>query len=91
MKDGLLLLKVLDFMKPKTVDWSKVYTTKLSNKIYRIQNCNMAVELITREFGCKVVGIGGTDLVSGRLIADLGLIWQLYRIEALSMIGNKTE
>lgn len=91
LRDGLILLKVINFMKPGTVDWAKTYQTKLKNKIYKIQNCNYAVELISRSFDCKIVGMGGVDICEGRVLADLGIIWQLYRLDALNMIGNKTE
>jgi hypothetical protein len=91
LKDGLMLLRVIEHMRKGSVQWDKAYKTKRDNRIYRIQNCNYAIELIAKSFDCKIVGIGGIDIVDGRVIADLGIIWQLYRLEALSLIGNKTE
>lgn len=93
LKTGVVLLKVIEYMKPKTVDWDKaiVATTKLNNRIFCIQNCNYAIELISKTFDCKVVGFGGTEIVDGKIFAVLGILWQLYRIEALNLIGGMKE
>ena len=45
MKSGKVLLKIIDRLRPNSVDWEKRYTNKLKSRIHVIQNCNYAVEL----------------------------------------------
>ena len=40
LRDGRILLKVLDNFKPNTVDWKKRYSNKLESRIHIVQNCN---------------------------------------------------
>jgi hypothetical protein len=40
LKDGRILLKVLDNFKPNIVDWNKRYSNKLHSRIHIVQNCN---------------------------------------------------
>jgi hypothetical protein len=40
LRDGRILLKVLDNFKPNTVDWNKRYSNKLQSRIHIVQNCN---------------------------------------------------
>lgn len=91
LKTGIVLLRLIDSLRPKTVDWEKVVTAKLDNKIFCNQNCKYAVELISRTFDIKVVGITGPEIVDGKHYAILGLLWQLYRVDALGMIGGMKE
>ncbi len=44
LRDGTILLKVIDELRPKTVDWTK-YSDKLHSRIHIIQNCNYAVDI----------------------------------------------
>lgn len=39
LRDGRILLKVLDNFKPGIVDWKK-YSDKLKSRIHIVQNCN---------------------------------------------------
>lgn len=42
LKDGTILLKVIDRLRPNTVDWKK-YSNKLGSRIHIIQNCNYVI------------------------------------------------
>lgn len=44
LKDGTVLLKVIDKLRPHTVDWSK-YSNKKHSRIHIIQNCNYVVDI----------------------------------------------
>lgn len=79
LRDGRVLLKVLDNFKPGTVDWSKRYSNKLSSRIHTIQNCNYALE-ICKGLDVKLIGIDGVDIVDGKVKLTLGLVWQICKI-----------
>jgi len=88
-KSGLLLLKVIDRIKPGTVEWNKV-EMNASNKFKKVANCNLCIEAI-KKGGFKIVGIGGMDIHEGNRKQILAMIWQLMRCHTLQVIGGKTE
>lgn len=89
-KSGLLLLKVIDKIKPGTVEWNKV-EMNASNKFKKLSNCNIAIEAL-KKGGFKIVGIGGMDIQEGKNRKQLlAIIWQLMRSHTLQVIGGKTE
>lgn len=45
MKSGKVLLRIIDRLRPNTVDWDKKYTNKVNSRIHVIQNCNYGIEL----------------------------------------------
>ncbi len=88
-KSGVLLLKVIDKVKPGSVQWKKV-DEKTTNRFKVTVNCNEAVDACKR-IGLSAVGIGGTDIQQGNKKYILALVWQLMRAHTLEVIGNKTE
>lgn len=40
LRDGRILLKVIDRLRPNTVEWEKKYSNKLTSRIHIVQNCN---------------------------------------------------
>lgn len=44
-----------------------------------MQNCNYAVDLSKEKFNVVLVNIAGVDIVDGKPILTLGLVWQLYK------------
>ncbi len=73
IKDGIVLLKVLERVQPGCVDWKKVEQNP-NHKIKKITNANLAVN-ISKEMGFSLVGIGGVDLVDGNKKLSLALVW----------------
>ena len=58
-RDGVAFLRLVDFIKPGTIDWSRVLLEPRS--IYeRVQNCNHAVRA-ARFLGLVVEGFSGMD------------------------------
>ena len=78
LRDGTILLKMIDHIRPGSVDWKK-YSNKLHSRIHIVQNCNYAVDLSKERFDVKLVNIGGVDIVDGKPTLTLGLVWQLYK------------
>jgi plastin-1 len=42
LKSGIILLKVIDKLRPGLVDWKKV-SNKVNSRIHIVQNCNYVV------------------------------------------------
>jgi plastin-1 len=89
VKSGVILLKVIDKIKPGCVEWKKVDQTNM-NKFKKIVNCNEAVDAC-KKAGLSIVGIGGTDIHNGDKKLILGIVWQLMRSHTLQVLGHKTE
>ena len=82
MRDGLLLLKVMEHLDARAVDWARVSDPAAS--IYQcVENCNYALEL-ARGMGLVVQGIDGKDLTDGKFTH--ALLWQLMRCDALQLL-----
>jgi hypothetical protein len=45
LKDGRVYLRVIDRLRPGSVDWNGKYSPKLDKRIFMIQNCNLVVDL----------------------------------------------
>lgn len=87
LRDGRILLKVLDNFKPKTVEWDKRYSNKLNSRIHIVQNCNYVVE-ICKNLGVKVIGVDGVDIVDGKTNLTLGLVWQICKMYWEERVGK---
>lgn len=64
LRDGIVILQLLDKIRPGIVDWSKVNTKKPLNKFKAVENCNYAV-VLGKSLKFSLVGIGGTDIFDG--------------------------
>jgi len=85
LRDGLVILRVMDIVQPGIVDWTKVNTKAPLNKFKKVENCNYAVT-IGKQMKFSLVGIGGTDIVDGNKTLTLALVWQLMRAHVLSIL-----
>jgi plastin-1 len=85
LRDGLIILKVMDKVSPGIVDWTKVNQKLPLNKYKCVENCNYAV-VLGKQLKFSLVGIGGTDIVDGNKNLTLALIWQLMRMHVISII-----
>lgn len=88
LRDGRVLLKVIDRLRPKSVDWEKKYSDKLHSRIHIVQNCNYAVDLSKEKMDVKLVGIQGLNIVDGDVNLTLGLVWQLCKVYWEERVGK---
>ncbi len=88
-KSGVMLLKVIDKIKPGSVEWKKV-DEHSTNKFKKVVNCNEAIDA-SKKAGLTIVGIGGSDILEGNKKYILAVVWQLMRSHTLQVIGNKSE
>lgn len=73
MRDGLNLNRLLDKMRPGSVNWKKV-TKNTKQRIVKVQNANYALE-VAKEFKITITNVGGLDFVDGKKKLMLGVIW----------------
>ena len=89
-RNGLLLLKMIDKIKPGTVNWKIVEQKNLKNPFKVGVNCQEAIDASKRS-GYKIVSIGNKDIQEGKKKHILAIVWQLMRAHTLKIIGEKTE
>ena len=87
LRDGRILLKVIDNLRPGIVDWKK-FSNKLNSRIHIVQNCNYVVDICKGDLKCKLIGIGGLDLVDGSVTLTLGVVWQLCKTYWEERVGT---
>ena len=85
--DGLVLLKVLDYISPGIVTWKSVETKAPLNKFKKVSNCNYVV-VLGKQLHFSLVNIGGNDLVSADTNKKLllGLVWQMMRFHTIKYV-----
>jgi len=86
LKDGLVLLNVMDKVSPGIVVWNGVNKTNL-NKFKMVENCNRVIET-AKKMGLSVVGVGGSDINNGVSNLILGLLWQLMRFQLMTILKS---
>jgi plastin-1 len=90
LRDGLVLLRVMDKVSPGVVDWTKVNTKEPLNRFKKVENCNYAV-VLGKQLKFSLVGIGGTDIVDGNKSLTLAIVWQLMRLHVVSIIKSLSQ
>jgi len=87
MRSGVLILQVMDAVKPGSVNWSKVNLSP-TNIHQKVINCNYAVSLgLSKMFGFSLVGIQGKDVTDGNAKLILALTWQLMRYHVIRFLS----
>lgn len=77
LRDGIIILKVMDVVQPGIVDWSKVNTKEPLNKFKKVENCNYAV-VLGKQMKFSLVGIAGSDIHDGNQTLTLGNFYKYF-------------
>ena len=88
-RDGILLLRTLEKIKPGVVNW-KIVDKKANNPFKKTVNCNEVIDA-SKKSKYHIVGIGGGDIRDGNKKYILAIVWQMMREHSLQVIGGKTE
>ena len=88
-RSAILLLKMIDKIKPGTVNW-KIVELKSKNPFKIGVNCQEAIDASKRS-GYKIVSIGNKDIQKGSKKHILAIVWQLMRAHTLKIIGERSE
>jgi len=83
--DGVILCKLVNLAEPDTVDERAINIKSKLNIYQKTENCNLAINA-AKGIGCQVTNIGSQDIIEGRPILILGLLWQIIRIQLLSNV-----
>ena len=85
-RDGILLLRIVERLRPGIVDWSRV-SLKPRSIFQRVESCNYALEL-ARRLQLRTVGIAGQDIADGSPKLTLAIVWQLMRASVLAFLSE---
>ena len=88
-RSAILLLKMIDKIKPGTVQWKKV-ELKTKNPFKIGVNCQEVIDSAKRS-GYSIISIGNKDIQEGKKKHILAIVWQLMRAHTLKIIGEKSE
>ena len=92
LRDGRILLQVIEYIKAGSVNWKRVNIQKKQlTRFQALENTNTVVELC-RAFKFSLVGIQGADITDGVQKLTLALVWQLMRqhiVETLKGLTSK--
>lgn len=83
--DGLLMCKLINLAVSDAIDERALNVNPTMNVYQKTENQNLALNA-AKAIGCQVINIGAQDLIEGRPILILGLIWQIIKIQLLSQI-----
>jgi len=87
-KDGLMMCKLINLAEEGSVDERALNKKPNMNVYQKTENQNLAINA-ARSIGCQVVNVGPMDLIEGRPILILGLIWQIIKLQLTSNISLK--
>ncbi|CAI9088302.1 OLC1v1022602C1 [Oldenlandia corymbosa var. corymbosa] len=87
VRDGWILLEVLDKIHPGSVSWKHATKPPIKMPFRKVENCNQVVK-IGRQLKLSLVNVGGNDFVQGNKKLLLAFLWQLMRFNILQLLKN---
>lgn len=85
LRDGWVLLEVLDKVVPGIVDWKTANRPPIKLLFRKVENCNQVIS-IGKKLKLSVVNIAGNDVVQGNRKLILAFLWQLMRYNMLHLL-----
>ncbi|XP_024005291.1 fimbrin-1 isoform X2 [Eutrema salsugineum] len=87
VRNGWILLEVLDKVSPGSVNWKHASKPPIKMPFRKVENCNQVVK-IGKELKFSLVNVAGNDIVQGNKKLILGLLWQLMRFHMLQLLKS---
>ncbi|XP_078165809.1 fimbrin-4-like [Carex rostrata] len=87
VKNGWVLLEVLDKVSPGCVRWKQASKPPIKMPFRKVENCNQVIN-IGRELNFSLVNLAGNDIVQGNKKLILAYLWQLMRFNILQLLKN---
>jgi len=87
MRDGSVLLRIMESVEPGIVSWRKAHKAPKENRYKRVENGNYIIGL-ARAMDFHLVNVGGLDIVDGRTKQVLSLLWQLMRFHTFKVLSQ---
>ncbi|KAK9133092.1 hypothetical protein Scep_012620 [Stephania cephalantha] len=87
VRNGWVLLEVLDKASPGSVNWKHASKPPIKMPFRKLENCNQVVN-IGKELNFSLVNVAGNDIVQGNKKLILAFLWQLMRFNMLQLLKN---
>ncbi|KAJ6843596.1 fimbrin-5-like [Iris pallida] len=87
VKNGWVLLEVLDKVSPGSVNWKHASKPPIKMPFRKVENCNQVIK-IGKQLNFSLVNVAGNDIVQGNKKLILAFLWQLMRSNILQLLKN---
>ncbi|PON38713.1 Dystrophin [Parasponia andersonii] len=87
VRNGWILLEVLDKVSPGTVNWKHASKPPIKMPFRKVENCNQVIR-IGKQLKFSLVNVAGNDIVQGNKKLILAFLWQLMRFNILQLLKN---
>ncbi|TVT98279.1 hypothetical protein EJB05_56410 [Eragrostis curvula] len=87
LRNGWVLLEVIDKIAPGSVNWKMANRPPIKLPFRKVENCNQVLK-IGKELKFSLVNIAGNDIVQGNKKLILAFLWQLMRYNILQLLRN---
>ncbi|KAF6144998.1 hypothetical protein GIB67_013349 [Kingdonia uniflora] len=87
VRNGWVLLEVLDKVSPGSVYWKQASKPPIKMPFRKVENCNQVVR-IGKQLRFSLVNVAGSDIVQGNKKLILAFLWQLMRFNMLQLLKN---
>ncbi|KAF8409661.1 hypothetical protein HHK36_005739 [Tetracentron sinense] len=87
VRNGWVLLEVLDKVSPGSVNWKQATKPPIKMPFRKVENCNQVVR-IGKHLRFSLVNVAGNDIVQGNKKLILAFLWQLMRFNMLQLLKN---
>ncbi|KAL3632700.1 Fimbrin-5 [Castilleja foliolosa] len=87
VRNGWILLQVLDKVSPGSVIWKQATKPPIKMPFRKVENCNQVVR-IGKQLRLSLVNVAGNDFVQGNKKLILAFLWQLMRFNMLQLLKN---
>ncbi|KAJ9176829.1 hypothetical protein P3X46_012101 [Hevea brasiliensis] len=87
VRNGWVLLEVLDKVSPGSVNWKQTTKPPIKMPFRKVENCNQVVQ-IGKELHFSLVNVAGNDIVQGNKKLIIAFLWQLMRFTMLQLLKN---
>ncbi|GAU25087.1 hypothetical protein TSUD_257810, partial [Trifolium subterraneum] len=87
VRNGWILLEVLDKIFPESVNWKQATRPPIRMPFRKVENCNQVIK-IGKQLKFSLVNVAGNDIVQGNKKLILALLWQLMRFTMLQLLRN---
>ncbi|XP_028756859.1 fimbrin-5-like [Neltuma alba] len=87
VRNGWVLLEVLDKVSPTSVNWKQATKPPIKMPFRKVENCNQVIE-IGKNLNFSLVNVAGNDIVQGNKKLIIAYLWQLMRYNMLQLLKN---
>ncbi|XP_057466189.1 fimbrin-1-like [Actinidia eriantha] len=87
VRNGWILLEVLDKISPGSVKWKQATKPPIKMPFRKVENCNQVIR-IGKQLKFSLVNVAGHDVVQGNKKLILAFLWQLMRFNMLQLLKN---